>query len=79
MRVKKGVEFFILTTPISLHSQDFSIECALNKTLESMKNLKDFRFMMNKINSSILVVIINKANIVIFLPTDVGVGPHTSK
>jgi hypothetical protein len=59
------VEILILTTPIGLYRQDFSIEGVLNKTLKGVEDMKHFRFVANKINPSMFTKVINKVNIVI--------------
>jgi hypothetical protein len=63
------VEFLVLTTPVSLHREDFPIEGAPNKTLKGVKDMKHFRFVVNKTNPSMFTKIIDKANITI-LPSN---------
>lgn len=64
--VKEGVEFFILTTPVSLNSYNFAIKESLNQILKFMELIKNFRFILKKINPNKLAVIINETNIVLF-------------
>ena len=63
--VKKGIEFFIFTTPISLHGNYFAPKFAFNKLLEIEKDLVYFMAFFEKINPSKFTIIINKAYIVL--------------
>ena len=65
---KKRVELLLFSTPVSLHSNDFSIKKSLHKVLKLMKPLKHFRFKFDEINPSKLAIVINKTNIV-FIPS----------
>lgn len=62
----KGVKFLILSTLVSLHCNDFTIKLSLNKTLELIELLKNFRFMFKKINTGKLAIVINETNIIFF-------------
>jgi hypothetical protein len=46
--LKETMEFFILTTPINLHSDELSIKFAFNKLLEIEKNLIHLRTFLSK-------------------------------
>ena len=77
--LKEGIQLLIFPSPVSLHSENFSIKLAFNPSLEFMKFLKNFRFMTKQINPCKLAKIINEANVITVLPTEVGAGPHTSE
>ena len=61
--VKEWVEFFILTTPISLDMNDFAIEKAFNMFLKLNKHIIDIRFMLKQIEPSKATESINKTHI----------------
>jgi hypothetical protein len=42
----EGVQLLIFTAPIRLQGKDFLVQLALNKCLEFMKFLEDFRFIL---------------------------------
>ena len=76
--LEKGIQLLILTTPICLNSKKFMIKEPLIKVLEIMKTLKNFRFMSQEIDPRELAKIINETDIQkVFLPTEIGAGPHT--
>jgi hypothetical protein len=58
------MKFFILTTPISLHSDDFSTKFSLNKLLKIKKDLINFRVLFKKVYPGKLAIVINKAYII---------------
>jgi len=58
--LEKGTQGLIFATPIGLNTLDLAIKLSLNKLLEIMKALKNFRFMLQKVNPSKLTIIINK-------------------
>jgi hypothetical protein len=58
--VKEGVKFFILSSPIGLHDNDFLVKKYLNKSLEFIKFLKGFRPKLDEINLSKFAIIINE-------------------
>jgi hypothetical protein len=62
--LKEPVELFIFTTPIGLHSNDFSIKLALNKLLKIKKDLINIRTLLEQINPSKFTEIIYKAYII---------------
>jgi hypothetical protein len=61
---KKGIKVFVLTTPISLHSKNFTIKESLNKSLEFSKILEDLRFKLDKIDPCKFAIVINKTHII---------------
>jgi hypothetical protein len=61
---KKGVQLLILSSPIGLHSNNFTVESMLNKALKLMKFLKNFRLMLNQIKPCKLAIIIYETNII---------------
>ena len=75
---EKGVEFFILPSPVTLDCDDFLIKVSLNKFLKFLKDGKNFRFILEKINPSKVALIINETDIIFFLPKESRVWPHTS-
>ena len=62
--LEKTVEFFIFTTPVSLHSNDFVIKLSFNKLLEVKKHLINIRTFFKQINPRELAEIINEAYII---------------
>jgi hypothetical protein len=62
--LKERVKFFILTSPISLHSKNFLIKESFYMLLEITEFLKDIRFRFQEIDPSELAIIINKAHII---------------
>jgi hypothetical protein len=72
---KEGMRFLILSTPISLYRNNFSVKESFNKILEQMKSLKHIRFELEKINPSEFTIIINEADI-IFISSN-GTGCRT--
>jgi hypothetical protein len=72
---KEGMSILILSTPISLYRNNFSIKESFNKILELMKSLKHIRFELEKINPSEFTIIINEADI-IFISSN-GTGCRT--
>jgi hypothetical protein len=61
---KEGMRFLILSTPISLYRNNFSVKESFNKILEQMKSLKHIRFELEKINPSEFTIIINEVDII---------------
>jgi hypothetical protein len=57
--LEEAMEFFIFTTPISLHCNDFPIEFALNELLKVKEHLINFRMIFKQINPSEFAEIIN--------------------
>jgi hypothetical protein len=62
--LKEAIEFFILTSPISLHCNNFSIKFSLNKLLEIKKYLINIRMLLEQIYPSKFAKIIDEAYIV---------------
>ena len=62
--LKETIKFFILTTPISLHSDNFPIKLTLNKGLKVEKNLINIRTVLKQINPCKFTEIINEAYII---------------
>jgi hypothetical protein len=71
---KKGIKPLIFATPIGLHSNDFSIEQALNKALKFFEELKHLRLMAKKIDPSKFTIIINEADIIPFITKRINGG-----
>ena len=67
--IKERMKFFILSSPVSLHSYNFTIKESLNQFLKFMELFKHLRLILKKIDPGELAIIINKANI-IFLSID---------
>jgi hypothetical protein len=59
--LKETMELFILTTPISLHSDDFSTKFLLNKLLKIKKDLINLRALFKEIYPGKLSIVINKS------------------
>ena len=76
---KEGIEFLILPSPVTLDCKNFSVKVTFNKLLKFLKNSKNFRFVFKKIYPSKLAIIIDKTDIIVCLPTEVGAGPQTSE
>jgi hypothetical protein len=76
---KKLIQSFILPTPIRLNGDDLVTNHALNKLLKFKKKLRHLRLMTKKIEPSKFTIIINKTNIVFFLPKESIARPHTSE
>jgi hypothetical protein len=62
--LKKGIELFILTTPVSLHCYNFPIKLTLNIFLKIEEYLINISTTFEQINPSKLAKIINKAYMV---------------
>jgi hypothetical protein len=73
--VKKGIQLLILSTPITLHTNNLSVEQALHMGLEIMEFLVYFRFIFQQINSCKLIKIIHKAYIVLVSTNRFGCRP----
>jgi hypothetical protein len=74
---EKGIYFFILAAPITLHSKNLAVEQMLNKTLKFMKKLEYFRFMTKQIDPREFTIIINKTHIISFIAKGInGRTPH---
>jgi hypothetical protein len=58
--LKETVEFFIFTSLVSLHGNNFLIKLALNIFLEVKKNLKNLRTLFEDIDPGELAKIINE-------------------
>jgi hypothetical protein len=69
---EKGIELFILTTPIRLDNNDLPIKKSLDLILKITKLLKNFRFIFPKIVPSVFAEIINKTHIVFLFPNRVN-------
>jgi hypothetical protein len=65
---EERVEFFILSSLICLHSNDFPIKESFHKALKLMEFLKNFGFKFKEINPCEFAKIINEAHI-IFIPS----------
>ena len=63
-----AMKFVIFTTPIRLNCLDFSVQKALDMSLEIIKDLLNVRFVFYKIYISKMRVVINEANVV-FVPS----------
>jgi hypothetical protein len=75
---EEGVKFSVLASPIRLVSKNLAVKLSLHNVLKILKFLKHFRLKLDEIDPSKFTIIINKADIIFFLPTDSGVGPQTS-
>jgi hypothetical protein len=62
--LKESMKFLILTSPVSLHSNNFPIKLTLNVLLEIKKGLINIRTLFEQINPGELAKIIDKAYIV---------------
>ena len=67
--LEKRVQFFIFTTPVSLHSFYFALELSFNKILKIKKDLINIRLLLKEIYPNIFAKIINEAYI-IFMSTN---------
>jgi hypothetical protein len=64
-----GVQFFIFSSLIGLHDNDFSIKHVFNMGLELLKFMEDFRLVFEKVDPSELTKIIDETHIV-FISTN---------
>jgi hypothetical protein len=62
---EKGVKLLILASPVSLHSNDFSVKESFDKNLKLSEFLKNLRFKLDEINLDNFTKVINKAHIVL--------------
>jgi hypothetical protein len=76
---KKGIQFFILSIPIRLNSDDLATSHAFNKLLKFKKVVRHLRNMMKQIDPSKFAIIIIETYILFFQPKESMVGPHTSE
>jgi hypothetical protein len=60
----KKIQFFILASPIGLHSNYFLIKFAFNKVHEIVKDIKDIRLLFDEMDPSEFAKIINEAHII---------------
>ena len=65
---EKGVECFILPSPVTWDGEDFSVKLALNKFLKLLEDRVYFGVILKQIYPGELAIIINETNI-IFLPS----------
>jgi hypothetical protein len=70
--LEKGIEPLILTAPVTLYGDDLSTKFSFDKVLKIMKNLKNIRFFLEKVDPCILAKIINETHIV-------GITPNRSR
>jgi hypothetical protein len=63
--IEKGVKLLILASPVSLHSNDFSVKESFDKNLKFSEFLKNLRFKLDEINLDNFTKVINKAHIVL--------------
>jgi hypothetical protein len=61
---KETIEFFIFSTPIYLHSDNFPTKLSFNKLLEIKENLINLRTLFQQIEPSEFTEIVNKAYII---------------
>ena len=62
---KEVIEFFIFTSPIRLHCNNFPTKRSLDKGLELLKFREYFRFMFQQIDPCEFAEIINEAKIIL--------------
>jgi hypothetical protein len=60
--VKRRIQPFVFTTPISLDCKDFLVKQMFNKILELSEFLKHLRFVLEKIDPRKFSIIINESN-----------------
>jgi hypothetical protein len=60
--VKRRIQPFVFTTPISLDCKDFLAKQMFNKILELSEFLKHLRFVLEKIDPHKFTIIINESN-----------------
>jgi hypothetical protein len=60
-----SMESVIFTTPVGLHSNNFSVKDTLNMSLEKIKYFLNIRFVLNKINPTMVDVVIHKNNLIL--------------
>jgi hypothetical protein len=65
--LKETVEFFIFTTPISLHGDNLTIKLALNILLKIKKHLINIRMLLKQVDPSKFTEVINEAYIICML------------
>jgi hypothetical protein len=75
--IKRRIQPFVFTTPISLDCKDFLVKQMFNKILELSEFLKHLRFMLEKIDPHKFTIIINESTQYLFLPIDSHAGPQT--
>src|SRR6266540_2252413 len=61
---KKRVEFLVLSSPVRLDRDNFSVKETLHKSLEFNKFTKNFGFKFQRMDPSKFTVIINETNII---------------
>jgi hypothetical protein len=70
---KVSMETMIFTTPVGLHSKNFSVKDMLNMSLEKINYFLNIRFVLKKIDPTMAAVVIHETNI-IFVSTREGQG-----
>jgi hypothetical protein len=66
----------VFPTPIGLNRLDLGVQKTLNMSLKRIKYLFHIRFVFKKIDTTKTRIIINKANIILIPPGDVGCPPN---
>ena len=77
--LEERIQLLIFSSPIRLHSNNFSIKQVLNKILEVIKALKNIRLMLEQVDPGKLAIIINKAHIKFISPNRSRSRSHTSE
>jgi hypothetical protein len=62
--VKETVDFFIFSTPISLHGDNFPIKFSFNKLLKIQEYLINLRLLFQQIDPNKFIKVINKPYII---------------
>jgi hypothetical protein len=60
-----SMETVIFTTPVGPHNKNFSVKNMLNMSLQKIEYVLNIRFMFNKINPTMVAVVIHKTNIIL--------------
>jgi hypothetical protein len=71
----EGVEFFILTSPGSLHGNNFTINKSLNKSLEFLEFLEDLVLVFWEVDPSKFAKIVNETHIIFKSSNDLWCRP----
>ena len=61
---KERIEFFILSSPVTLDCNDFLVKLTFNKFLEFLEDREDFGFELKQVYPCKFTIVINKANII---------------
>jgi hypothetical protein len=69
---EERVQFLLLSSPVTLHTNDFPIKHSFNKSIKFMKFLNHLWFKLEQINSSKFTIVIHKTYIILVPSNGLG-------